>query len=72
MQNGLHFADDTVRCIFVNENVKISIPISFKFVPKDQTDNNSALVQVMAWRLTGAKPRPEPMLTQFSDAHMRH
>ena len=31
------------------------------------TDDKSALVQVMAWRPTGAKPLPEPMMTHFSD-----
>ena len=32
-QNGRHFPDDIFRCIF-NENVRISINISLKFVPK--------------------------------------
>ena len=27
------------------------------------------LVQVMAWRRTGKKSLPEPMLTQFTDAY---
>ena len=45
--------------------------MSIKFVPKRQIDNKSALVQVMAWRLTGGKPLPEPMLTQFTDAYMQ-
>ena len=36
------------------------------------TDNKSVLVQVMAWRLTGAKPLSAPMTTQFTDAYMRH
>ena len=35
-------------------------------------DNKSALVQVMAWRRTGYKPLPEPMLAQFTDAYMGH
>ena len=35
-------------------------------------ENESALVQVMAWRRTGVKPLPEPMLTQFTDAYKRH
>ena len=30
-------------------------------------NNQSALVQVMAWHLLGAKPLPEPMLTQIYD-----
>ena len=32
-QNGRHFADDILICIFFNENVWISIKISLKFVP---------------------------------------
>ena len=32
-QNGRHFADDTFKRIFMNENVRISIHISLKFVP---------------------------------------
>ena len=46
--------------------------ISLKFVPKGPIDNKAALVQVMAWRWTGDKPLPEPMLAQFTDAYMRH
>ena len=48
------------------------IQISLMFVLKDEIDNKSALVQVMAWRRTGAKPLPEPMLAQFTDAYLRH
>ena len=33
-QNGHRFADDTFKRIFLNENVRISIKISLKFVPK--------------------------------------
>ena len=65
-------ADDIFICIILNENVRISIKISLKFVPKGAIDNKSALVQVMAWRRTGDKPLPKPMLTQFTDAYMRH
>ena len=35
-QNGRRFADDTFKPIFLNENVKISIKISLKFVLKVQ------------------------------------
>ena len=65
-------ADDIFKCIFVNENDKIPIQISLKLVPWSPIDNKSALVQVMAWRRTGDKPLPEPMMTQFTDAYMRH
>ena len=50
IQNGRHFADDTFKRIFLNENVRISIKISLKFVPKGPTNNIPALAQMMAWR----------------------
>ena len=65
-------ADDIFKCIFLNENDRIPIQISLKFVPRSPIDNKAALVQVMAWRRTAAKPLPEPMLTQFPDAYMWH
>ena len=71
-QNGRHFADDIFKCMLMNEKFCILIQISLKFVPKRPIDNKSALVQVMAWRRTGDKPLPEPMLAQFTDAYMRH
>ena len=71
-QNGGHFADDTFKCIFLNENIWISNKISMKYVPMGVTDNMLALVQIMAWRRPGAKLLSEPMLTQFIDAYMRH
>ena len=66
------FANDIFKRIFLNENIRISNQISLKFVPYGPNDNTSALVQVMAWRRTGDKPLPEAMMTQFSDAYMRH
>ena len=66
------FADDIFKCIFMNEKFCISIRISLQFVPKGSLDNKSVLVQVMAWRRTGDKPLPMPILVQFTDAYMRH
>ena len=43
-QNGLHFADDLFKCIFMNEKLRILVLISLKFVPKGPIDNKSALV----------------------------
>ena len=43
-QNGRHFADDILKCIFWNENVTIPIEISLKFVPKGPIDNIPVLV----------------------------
>ena len=61
-KNGRHFADNIFKCIFMNEKFCILIEISMKFVPKGPIDNNSALIQVMAWSRTGDKPLSEPML----------
>ena len=43
-QDGCHFADDILKCIFLNENVWIPIEISLKFVPMGPIDNIPALV----------------------------
>ena len=64
-QNGRHFADDTSKRIFLNENVWISIQISLKFVPKGPINNIPALVQMMAWRRSGDKPLSEPMMVSL-------
>ena len=64
-QNGRHFADDIFKWIFLNENVRISIKISLKFVPKGQINNIPALVQIMAWHRSGGKPLSEPMMVSL-------
>ena len=61
-QYGRHFADDIFECIFLNENVVISLKISLKFVPKVWINNIPALVQIMAWRRPGDKPLSERMM----------
>ena len=66
------FVDDILKCIFLNENGTILIQISQKIVPRSPTDKKRALVQLMAGRRTGTKPLLEPMITQLTDAHMRH
>ena len=64
-QNGRRFADDTFKRIFLNKNVRISIKISLKFVPKGPINNNPALVQIMAWHRSGDKPLSEPMMVSL-------
>ena len=64
-QNGRRFADDTFKCVFLSENVRISIKISLKFVPKGPINNIPALVQIIAWRRSGDKPLSEPMLASL-------
>ena len=66
-QNGRHFADDTFKTIFLNGNIRISINISLKFVPKVPINNIPALVQptrrqAIIWTNDGL----------FTDAYMRH
>ena len=67
-----NLVDDISKHIFVNENVWISIKISVNFVSKYPIYSKPTLVQLMAWCRTGNKPLPEPMMTQFTDAYMRH
>ena len=43
-QNGPFLADDIFKWIFLNENDRISIQVSLKFVPGSPIDNNPALV----------------------------
>ena len=61
-QDGRHIPGDIFKCIFLNENVSISIKISLKFDPKGPINIIPALVQIMAWRRPGDKPLSEPMM----------
>ena len=49
-QNGCHFADGIFKSIFFKENVRISIDISLKFVPKGHINDIPALAQIIVWR----------------------
>ena len=69
-QNGRDFADDTFKRIFLNENIRISIKISPKFVTKGLINNIPSLVQIMAWRRSGDKPLSEPMMGYLTDAYL--
>ena len=64
-QDGRHFPANIFKCIFLNENVKISIKILLKFVPMGPTNNIPALVQIMAWRRPGDTPLYEPMMVSL-------
>ena len=64
-QNGRHFADDIFKRIFLNENSRISIKFSLKFVSNGQINNIPALVQIMAWRRSSDKPLSEPMMVSL-------
>ena len=64
-QNGRHFADDPFKCIFLNENVWISLRISLKFVPRVRINNIPPLVPIMAWCWSGDKPLSKPMMVSL-------
>ena len=67
-QNGRHFADGNFKIIFLTEKFGILIEISMEFLRPGPVDYKSTLVQLMAWRLTCAKPLP--MLTQVTYHHI--
>ena len=39
IQNGRHFADNILKCIFFNENVWFSTEISLKIIPGGSVNN---------------------------------
>ena len=50
-QNGRRFPDDIFKCIFIDENIWVSIKVSLKFVPKGPINNIPAI-----GRRSGDKP----------------
>ena len=64
-QSCRHFADDIFKCIFLNENVSISLQFSPTFVPKVWINNIPALVQIMAWCQPGDKPLSVPIMVNL-------
>ena len=49
------------------------IQIAVKIVPKDPVDNKSSSAWVrMVWHCSGNTQFPEPMMSQYNDAYMRH
>ena len=69
-RNGCQFADNILKCLFLNKKVWVSIKISLKCIPNGSTGNISALVQIMAWHRTGDKPLSGTMMTQLTDTYM--
>ena len=58
-QDGRHFPDDILKCIFLNENIWILRTISLKRVWKAGINNIPSLVQIMAWRRHICVTRPQ-------------
>ena len=61
-RKGCHYANGIFKCIFLNENVLISIKNSLKFNPNDSIKNILALVQIPPWHRAGDKSLFEPMI----------
>ena len=57
------FADVIFKSIFLNESWNILIQMSQKYVSRVSIDSKPTLVQITAWRRTGEKLEPEPMMT---------
>ena len=60
-----HFPDDIFKCIFLAENILISMKISLNFVPRGSINNTPVLAQIMAWRRSGDKPLSEPTMVSL-------
>ena len=61
-QDGRHFPDDILKCIFLTENLWNSLTVSLKCVRKIRINNIPSLVQIIAWHRPGDKPLSEPMI----------
>ena len=59
------FRTPHLKCIFLNENVWISLKISLEFVSMVRTDNITALLKIMTWRRPGDKLLSEPMMVSL-------
>ena len=65
-------AGDNFKCNLLDANKKKFRFEFTDFFPRSPFNNKPTLVQVMASRRTGDRPLPELILTQFTDAYMRH
>ena len=63
-QNGCQFTDEIFKCVFLKKRLVFWLRFHWSLFLMGSNDKMSALDQVMAWRQTGHKPRPEPMMTQ--------
>ena len=64
-QNGSHFADDSFKCIFLNDNFQVSNKVWLQCVLEGLIDCKSTLFQIMTWCWTGNKPLSVPMGTKL-------
>ena len=64
-ENCRHFTDNMFKCIFLSEDVWISIKVSLNSVNKGSINNIPALNPIMDWRRLGNKPLSEPMMVSL-------
>ena len=64
-----HF-EDIFKCVFLNENVSISIKFQLKFISMGPISSIEALVQIIVWRRQGDKPLFEPKVVSFQTRYL--
>ena len=65
-----NMTDDNLQCIFLNENDKIPIRLSLKFVSRSPIDKKQVLAQVMAWRRTAFLLNSDRYVTYYIPKHV--
>ena len=67
-QNGRHYTEESFSCLFLYENVWISIKtlnVTLNFVPTGPIYNIPAYGQIMAWCRPGDNPLSEPLMVRL-------
>ena len=64
-QNDRQFPDGIFKCIFLNENIWISIKMALKFVQNGPFDNITSLIQIMTGRRFDDKPLSQTMMVSL-------
>ena len=69
-QDGCYFADDILQCMSPIKKFEFCLKFHWTLFQRLPSDNNSALVQIMAWRRAGDKPLSGPMMTWIVGLNM--
>ena len=68
-QLGRHFAEDIIKCIFLNENMYILFDTAIAIWPQVPINNTPALDEIMTRHRTGDKPSTKPIMVMLTDAY---
>ena len=63
-------ADDIIIYTFLKSKMHFDFNLALKFGLKSIDDQKSVLAEVMVWCGIGGKSSAEPIVTEFTDAHM--